>query len=179
MIVPVLGPPSERARLRPRCRCWLERFGTRPARALSPAIHYAEHGFPNTLLVSQAITEFVAGNRDPEWHRIFAPGGVPPAEGVPLVQADLARTLRELGDEGPDLFYRGRVARAIAESMSADGFLTLEDWPTTRGMGRPISTPTAEHVYETPRPPRRAALSREPLEDSAANRASIRPASHY
>ena len=58
----------------------LERFGTRPLRELlAPAIHYAERGFPNTSLVSQAITEYMAGNPDPEWHRIFAPGGVAPA----------------------------------------------------------------------------------------------------
>ena len=29
--------------------------------------------------------------------------------------------------EGPDLFYRGRVAQAIAERMAADGFLTADD----------------------------------------------------
>lgn len=154
--LPVLGPPTVSV---PGCvRGWsmlLERFGTRPLRELlTPAIHYAERGFPNTLLVSQSITEFMAGNRDPEWHRIFAPGGVPAAEGVPLVQRDLARTLRELGDEGPDLFYRGRVARAIAERMSADGFLTLEDLADHEGeWGEPISTTyRGATVYETPPP---------------------------
>ncbi|HUF93300.1 MAG TPA: gamma-glutamyltransferase, partial [Candidatus Limnocylindria bacterium] len=127
--LPVIGPRTVSV---PGCvRGWsmlLERFGTRPLRELlAPAIHYAERGFPTTSLVSQAITEYRPVNPDPEWHRIFAPGGAAPAEGVPLVQADLARTLRELGEEGPDLFYRGRVARAIAERMSEDGFLTLDD----------------------------------------------------
>ena len=29
--------------------------------------------------------------------------------------------------EGPDLFYRGRVAQAIAERMATEGFLTPDD----------------------------------------------------
>jgi gamma-glutamyltranspeptidase/glutathione hydrolase len=154
--LPVIGPATVSV---PGCvRGWsmlLERFGTRPLGALlAPAIHYAERGFPNTLLVSQAIGEFMAGNPDPEWHRIFTPGGAPVAQGVPLVQTDLARTLRELGDEGPDLFYRGRVARAIAERMSADGFLTADDLGAHEGeWGEPIATMyRGATVYETPPP---------------------------
>ncbi|MEX2148566.1 MAG: gamma-glutamyltransferase [Candidatus Rokuibacteriota bacterium] len=154
--LPVIGPRTVSV---PGCvRGWsmlLDRFGTRPLRELlAPAIHYAERGFATTSLVSQAITEYMPVNPDPEWHRIFAPGGAAPAEGVPLVQADLARTLRELGEEGPDLFYRGRVARAIAERMSEDGFLTLDDLAAHEGeWGEPIATTyRGATVYETPPP---------------------------
>src|SRR5262245_34512489 len=78
-------------------RAWgmlLERFGSRPlGELLAPAIHYARDGFPTTRLVSQATHEFAPVFEDPEWHRIFAPGGRIPALGELLVQADLGRTL--------------------------------------------------------------------------------------
>jgi len=105
-------------------RAWamlLERFGTRRLDGLlQPAIHYAARGFPITSILSQGIAEFTAGNTDPEWHRVFRPGGRVPAPGEMFLQPDLARTLKDLAADGPDLFYRGRVARAIAERMAAD-----------------------------------------------------------
>ena len=79
----MLGPPT--VSVPGVVRAWamlLERFGTRPLdRLLQPAIHYAERGFPITSLLSQAITEFAPGNPDPEWRRVFLPGGRPPAAG--------------------------------------------------------------------------------------------------
>src|SRR5262245_34073821 len=57
----------------------LARFGTRPlGELLAPAIHYAERGFPCTALVAQAAEEMSPRFDDPEWHRIFAPGGRAP-----------------------------------------------------------------------------------------------------
>jgi gamma-glutamyltranspeptidase/glutathione hydrolase len=132
----------------------LERFGTRPlATLLEPAIHYAERGFPNTSLVSQAATEMSRVFKDDEWRRIFTPGGSTVRPGAPLVQADLARTLRELGRE-PDLFYRGRVADAIAKRMDGEGFLTADDLAVHTGeWDAPISTTyRGATVYSTPPP---------------------------
>ena len=81
-----------------------------------------------------------------------------PAASFPTVgqcfrQPDLARALSELGDE-PELFYRGRVARAIADRLAADGFLTAEDLAAHEGeWGEPISTTYRGYtVYETPPP---------------------------
>jgi gamma-glutamyltranspeptidase len=154
--LPVLGPPT--VSVPGVVRAWamlLERFGTRPLdRLLQPAIHYAERGFPITSLLSQAITEFAPGNPDPEWRRVFLPGGQPPETGSMFVQPDLARTLRALAAEGPDLFYRGRVARTIAERLERDGFLTLDDLGAHAGeWGEPISTTYRGFtVYETPPP---------------------------
>src|SRR2546425_594493 len=132
----------------------LERFGTRPlASLLGPAIHYAE-GFPTSWLTSQAIDEFASLTPDPEWHRVFRAAGRAPRLGEPLVQSDLARTLRDLGAEGPDLFYTGRVGRAIADRMAADGFLGPEDLAEHAGeWGEPIATTyRGFRVYETPPP---------------------------
>jgi gamma-glutamyltranspeptidase/glutathione hydrolase len=132
-----------------------ERFATRPlAELLAPAVHYAERGFPVSSLTSQAIEEFARATSDAEWHRVFRPAGRSPALGQLLIQPDLGRTLREIGAEGPDVMYRGRVARAIAERMAGDGFLTLEDLTEHRGeWAEPLHvTYRGYTVYETPPP---------------------------
>jgi gamma-glutamyltranspeptidase/glutathione hydrolase len=131
-----------------------ERFGTRPLAALlEPAIHYAE-AHPFSSLQSQYAEEFAPLTDDSEWHRVFRPGGRVPARGESLAQPDLARALRDLAAEGPDLFYTGRVGRAIAERMAADGFLTAEDLATHTGeWDEPIATTyRGFRVYETPPP---------------------------
>jgi gamma-glutamyltranspeptidase / glutathione hydrolase len=154
--LPVIGPPT--VSVPGVVRAWamlLERFGSRPLELLlRPAVHYAERGFPITSILSQAIAEFAPGNPDPEWHRVFRPGAQAPPAGTMFVQPDLARTLRDLAGEGPDLFYRGRVARAVAERLEADGFLTLDDLAAHAGeWGEPIATTyRGVTVYETPPP---------------------------
>jgi gamma-glutamyltranspeptidase/glutathione hydrolase len=154
--LPVTGAPTVSV---PGCvRGWAmlhERFATRPlTELLAPAIHYAERGVPVSSLTSQAIEEFARITPDPEWHRVFRPGGRPPALGELLVQTDLARTLREVAADGADVIYRGRVARGIADRMAADGFLTLDDLAEHAGeWGEPLSTTYRGHVvYETPPP---------------------------
>ncbi len=105
----------------------LERFGTRPlGRLLEPAIYYAAAGFPLTDIVCQAVRDRAALFDDPEWRRIFMPGGEFPGTGDLFRQPDLARTLTELADD-PHLFYRGRVAQAIARRLERHGYLTAPD----------------------------------------------------
>jgi gamma-glutamyltranspeptidase/glutathione hydrolase len=154
--LPVIGAPTVSV---PGCvRGWFmlhERFGTRPIPdLLAPAIRCAERGYPMTSLQSQYIAEFAPGNPDPEWRRVFTPGGRAPALGVTFVQEDLARALKALATEGPDLFYGGRVGRAIAARMAADGFVTEDDLARHTGAwGTPISTTyRGATVYETPPP---------------------------
>jgi gamma-glutamyltranspeptidase/glutathione hydrolase len=154
--LPVTGPATVNV---PGCvRGWamlLERFGTRPlAELLQPAIHWASRGYPTGYLLSQTIREFTPVHTDPEWRRIFVPGGKSPAFGEPLVLADLGRTLTDLAAEGPDLFYRGRVGQAIARRLEADGFLTPDDLARHAGeWGEPISTTyRGVTIYETPPP---------------------------
>jgi gamma-glutamyltranspeptidase/glutathione hydrolase len=138
-------------------RAWrmlLERFGTRSlASLLAPAVHYAAEGFALSDIVSQSIRERAPAFDDPEWHRVFVPGGVFPKPGDCFRQPDLARTLTELGND-PELFYRGRVARAIAGRLERDGFLTADDLAAHEGeWAEPISTTYRGYtVYETPPP---------------------------
>jgi gamma-glutamyltranspeptidase/glutathione hydrolase len=132
-----------------------ERFGTRSLpELLRPAIHYAERGFPATLLVSQATKEMAPSFADPEWRRIFYAGERAPRPGALLVQEDLARTLRQLGEDGPELFYRGRVANAIARRLGDEGFVTADDLAAHTGeWGDPLATTyRGSTVYETPPP---------------------------
>ena len=154
--LPVLGPATVSV---PGCtQAWsmlLERFGTRRLdELLQPAIHYAEHGFPVTSIVSQAIAELAPVNPDPEWHRIFLPNGRPPALGELFRQPDLARTLRDLATDGSDLFYTGRVGRAIAQRLERDGFLTSADLAAHSGeWTEPIATTYRGYtIYQTPPP---------------------------
>jgi len=154
--LPIIGPPTISV---PGCvRGWamlLERFGTRPLRELlQPAIHCASNGFPTTSLLSQSIREHLAVNPDLEWRRIFAPGGRVPGFGELLVQADLGLTLAEIAADGPDVMYGGRVGRAVAHRLEADGFLTAEDLARhTGGWEAPISTSyRGATIYQTPPP---------------------------
>jgi gamma-glutamyltranspeptidase/glutathione hydrolase len=106
----------------------LERYGTIPlARALAPAIEFAGEGFPIDWFTALMIA---AGARKirafPATVEVFFKDGIPLVQGEPLVQKDLARTLREIADGGADAFYRGRFAQAIAADMAANGGLITE-----------------------------------------------------
>jgi len=183
--VPPWGPASVSV---PGCAgAWgmlLERFGTRRlADLLAPAIHYARAGFPTTLLVSQATAERRAEISDPEWHRIFAPGGLIPGTGDLLLQPDLALTLRALAEEGPDLFYGGRIAEAIARRLEAEGFVTEEDLAAHTGeWGEPLAASYRGYtVYETPPPTQGVAalLGLNLLEGFELGRMAYHSAGHF
>jgi len=154
--LPVIGAPTVSV---PGCvRGWamlLERFGTRPlVTLLAPAVHYAACGFPMTALMSQYIAEFDRVTPDAEWHRVFMANGHPPTLGERFAQPDLARTLGEVATEGSDVLYSGRVGRAIAARLAADGFLTPDDLAQHAGeWGEAIHTTyRGAVVHETPPP---------------------------
>jgi gamma-glutamyltranspeptidase/glutathione hydrolase len=154
--LPVIGAETVSV---PGCvRGWamlLDRFGTRPlGELLQPAIGCAASGVPATSLLSQYIDEYRSVTPDPEWHRVYAPGGRAPALGEPLVQPDLARTLGEIAAHGPDAYYTGRAGRAIARRLEAKGFVTADDLAAHTGeWGEPIATTyRGTTVYETPPP---------------------------
>ena len=55
------------------------------------------------------------------------PGGGAWAAGDRLVLPDLAKTLRAIATDGPDVFYKGWIADRIAEDMAANGGLITKD----------------------------------------------------
>ena len=116
----------------------LTRFGTISwEEAIEPAIPIARDGFPvSGFLHLYWTTDYgpdVVPNAQriqvtPEARSIYTHDGGLYTVGEVMVQADLARTLERLATEGPDDFYRGEIADAIAADFEAnDGFLTRED----------------------------------------------------
>ena len=105
-----------------------QKYGKLPwKRLLQPAIRLAA-GFP----VSYELSELLKSERDnlekfPETRRIFLRGGHPYEPGEILRQPDLAQTLRRIAAGGPEAFYRGPVAQAIAASMRKHGGLITAD----------------------------------------------------
>ncbi|UCE85741.1 MAG: gamma-glutamyltransferase [Deltaproteobacteria bacterium] len=116
-------------------------FGTRTlADVLAPAIRLAEEGFgigPHHARMLVAWRAFGA-ERFPETARIQLPAGDAPIEpGWRLVQTDLAASLRTIAREGPDVFYRGSLARAITEDVKRrGGILSLRDLEAYRAKRR-------------------------------------------
>ena len=93
-------------------------------RVVEPAIGLARDGFVVTENVSESIaSERARLAKDPETARIFLPGGQAPPPGFLLRQPALAKTLEAIRDRGADGFYRGEVARTLAEGQRAAGGL--------------------------------------------------------
>ncbi|MFQ5417545.1 MAG: gamma-glutamyltransferase [Myxococcota bacterium] len=100
------------------------------ARVLRPALHLAEHGFaigPHHARMLERVRGYGLPDRFPETARIqFPPAGAPAEPGWRLVQPELAKTLRRIARSGPDGFYDGPVARAIAADVKRRGGLLTE-----------------------------------------------------
>jgi gamma-glutamyltranspeptidase / glutathione hydrolase len=97
------------------------------ADALAPAIRLAEQGFALDARGADAI-----GGAFPSFpdhaKAIYGRNGQPLKAGDPLVQRDLAQSLRLVSQRGAGAFYSGDLASAIDRSMRAGGgFLTFAD----------------------------------------------------
>jgi gamma-glutamyltranspeptidase/glutathione hydrolase len=113
-----------------------ERFGVLPRETvMEPAIGLATGGVEAdwyTSLILGLDLDVLA--RFPRAAALFLRDGVfPPRPSVLLsipdriVQRDLAGALRLIAKHGADVFYRGELARALAEDMRAHGGLIAED----------------------------------------------------
>ncbi len=106
----------------------LERFGTRSfAEVSASARRYADEGF---LLTGRGAWFFatIAQTFDYFGLHDFAEFYGEPVAGSVVRQPALGRTLRLLGEEGPDAYYRGPIGVAIAERLQrAGGFMTAAD----------------------------------------------------
>jgi gamma-glutamyltranspeptidase/glutathione hydrolase len=113
----------------------LERFGTLSlSETLAPAIGLAEEGFEvDATLAFGVATAMPTLSRFPATAEVFLPGGFPLRYGggfgptARLVQRDLAQTLRRIATDGPDAFYEGEIACAIAGHVQANGGLISEE----------------------------------------------------
>ncbi|MFI4947344.1 MAG: gamma-glutamyltransferase family protein [Alphaproteobacteria bacterium] len=106
----------------------VERFGRTPWRDLvAPAVALARQGLPVdwwvTVKTATAATDL---RRYDESRNIWLPDGLPPAappngEPASLGLGRLAETLARLAEYGPDDFYEGEIAQAIAGDVRAGG----------------------------------------------------------
>jgi len=107
-----------------------EKYGTKTRGALiAPAIAFADRGFVldegDIALFATATADF---GDDAATAAIFLNHGKPYKAGDRFVQKDLARSLRLIAQRGPDAFYRGSIAEAIAASSAAGrGIITKAD----------------------------------------------------
>lgn len=99
------------------------------AETLAPAIALADNGFEISYDLSRSIAEHrKLLERFPETARIFFKDGRPYDPGDRFAQKDLAATLRAIAADGPDAFYRGRIAElVVAEMARSGGLITKED----------------------------------------------------
>ncbi|MBI4278896.1 MAG: gamma-glutamyltransferase [Armatimonadetes bacterium] len=115
---------------------WLE--------VLAPAVAAAEEGFRVTSGVagfwsrepreSGEVDTRARLHASPEAARIyFKPDDSMYKEGEVVKNPDHARSLRVIAEEGPEAFYHGAIARAMAEDLERNGaFITAQDLATYR-----------------------------------------------
>ncbi len=119
-----------------------KRFGKLPWKDLvAPSVRLARDG----LIVSHVFARSLKSaqellSRFPESDRIFLRNGELYQPGETFRQPELARTLKRIADKGPDAFYKGRIARQIADDMRGNGGnITLKDLAGYRAkMRRPV-----------------------------------------
>lgn len=108
----------------------LKRFGALPlATVLEPAIRYAAEGFTPSYSLRYTIERQLGTIRKfPDLARVLLVKEGVPQEGEKIRQPELAETLKAVAEQGPQPFYQGWIAQAIAETMKKEGgVLTLDD----------------------------------------------------
>lgn len=146
----------------------LERYGNKPiGEVLAPAISYAADGIPNYEYMLERLDSAATAQQfdlyPPGGWEVFYHNRQVPAPGTRLTQPALAGTLRAMlpgGGNGAsvsrtdglqyarDAFYRGPIARRIADSVArAGGIMTAADLAAYRSQ---YETPvkTTFHGYE-------------------------------
>lgn len=108
----------------------LEKFGSMPLKELlQPAIKFAQDGVPVSLISStylEAIKDRLQTNAASR--AIFMPNNHLLKFGEALIQADLAKTLQRIANNGPQEFYSGQTAQMIVADMQKyGGIISLAD----------------------------------------------------
>ncbi|KAF0203234.1 MAG: hypothetical protein FD170_1223 [Bacteroidetes bacterium] len=114
---------------------WFElhgRFGKLPiSEILSPAVEYAEKGFPVTELVAYYLSRGVPmhGSRFPNVMETYTLDGEKvPEKGDIFSNPQLANTYKQIISGGREAFYKGEIAKTIAAFIKEQGgFLSYED----------------------------------------------------
>ncbi|ECD9533128.1 gamma-glutamyltransferase [Salmonella enterica] len=122
----------------------LEKYGSLPLNSVvRPAIKLAQERF----IVNDALADDLKtyGSEVLPHHEnskaIFWKDGEPLKKGDKLVQQDLANSLTMIAENGPDAFYKGEIARQIAQQMQqGGGLITTDDLAAYQAVERtPVS----------------------------------------
>jgi gamma-glutamyltranspeptidase/glutathione hydrolase len=124
-----------------------KRFGKLPwAAVVTPAADLAERGFVMAPSFARSLNGEVGRGMQPYPASVQAygkPGGGQWAAGDRLVLPDLAKTLRAIATDGPDVFYTGWIADRIVADMTAHGgLITKADLATYQAKERAPITGT-------------------------------------
>ncbi len=139
-------------------RAWSDlhaRFGKQSlAQNLAPTIRYAREGHPvaETIAYYWSIAVPRLGQY-PGFNEQFTVNGKAPVKGQVWKNPNLANTLQAIADGGADAFYKGPIAKTIADYIQGQGgFLSVEDLANHRGEWvEPISTTyRGVRVWELP-----------------------------
>jgi len=109
-----------------------EKFGKlEMSEILDPAIQYAENGFPVTELIAYYLDVGISNFRRrgfPNVDETYTINGKIPEKGDIFTNPKLADTYRKLAAGVHDAFYKGDIARTIANFIQGQGgFLSYED----------------------------------------------------
>ena len=107
-----------------------KKFGTKSMiEILMPTIEYAENGFPVTELVAYYMLSASKRFKNyPNFEDTYMINGKTPVKGQIFKNPDLANTLKIIGKEGRNGFYKGIVAKTISKFLKDQGgFLDQED----------------------------------------------------
>ncbi len=105
-------------------------FGRLPMRdILQPAITYATEGFPVSEIIAYYLERNTRALQEyPNIKDVYMPGGKSPAKGEIFKNPLLASTLEKIARGGRYEFYKGSIARDIADFMKKQGgFLSYDD----------------------------------------------------
>jgi gamma-glutamyltranspeptidase/glutathione hydrolase len=118
----------------------LEKYGTMSlAQVMAPAIFLARTGITVTPQLANALHRRQKRlSRRRATARIFLNSDATTlTSGEQLVQSDLAESLQQIAEQGPDAFYRGDIAGKIAADMAANGgLITIDDLNNYRAVVR-------------------------------------------
>ncbi|MDG1437726.1 MAG: gamma-glutamyltransferase [Emcibacteraceae bacterium] len=118
----------------------LKRFGSKDmSELMAPAVRYAREGFPMTQVIGNDMANNLIsyGRSHKEgtieefdnFRNLYFKNGKAPIEGEIFKNPDLGNTLETIGREGRDAFYKGDIARTMANYMKRiGGPITYEDF---------------------------------------------------
>jgi len=124
------------------------------SQVMASAIHYAENGTVVDPILGQCLQDW---NKvvDDESRRALFPDGHIPTTGETFTQKPIAAIFRRIAAEGPEVFYKGDIARTVTRHIQSRGGLLSErdfaDYSAATEI--PLSIQYRNHAVITPAPP--------------------------